>query len=52
MESGIECGDRTGINEDEISAADEEKDISFRDLVSRIHQFVCVTCNYRLSDLM
>jgi hypothetical protein len=42
MESGVASEERKGIDEDEISAADEEKDVSFRDLVSRVHQlFLC-----------
>jgi hypothetical protein len=50
MESGSESGERTGINEDEISAADVEKEVSFRDLVSRIHLFfmLFVTTVYRI----
>jgi hypothetical protein len=52
MASGVESGERTRITEDETPAVDEEKDVSFRDLVSRIHRFFCVTCNHRLSDLM
>lgn len=52
MASGADSGERLSITENETSAADEEKDVSFRDLVSRIHWLFCVTCNHRLSDLM
>lgn len=50
MESEIENGQRMEINEAEIWASDEEKDVSFRDLVSRIHPIFAlfVTIVYRI----
>jgi hypothetical protein len=50
MESILESGETTRIEEDEISVAGDEKDVSFRDLVSRIRQFfvLLATIVYRI----
>lgn len=51
MEFTLESGETTRIEEDEISVAGDEKDVSFRELVSRIRQFffvLLVTIVYRI----
>jgi hypothetical protein len=39
MEPSLGNGETTKIEDDEISVAGDEKDVSFRDLVSRIGKF-------------
>lgn len=52
MDSSPESSESMKIEKDEITVAGDEKDVSFRDLVIRMHQSFCVISNHRLSDLI